>query len=173
MVSHRCAASAEIGQVQQNRAGLEQADRLTAWTVGIDDGGNLAVGIERRELRRVAFALHDVDQMRFVRQTGFFEHDRNLDAVGRVQRIKLDTFRMLRRPARGNGEIGQRRHIGAPAQTVCCTVGVSGGSFNSGQIDGFFRDFHRFLNGCHFMSGAALICSRTHRQGRTRRRTAF
>ena len=50
-----------VGQVQQDRAGLEQPQRLSAGAVGVDHRGDLAVGVERHELGRVALALHDVD----------------------------------------------------------------------------------------------------------------
>ena len=39
-----------LGQVNQDRSGVEQRQRLTTRTVGIDDGRDLAVGIEGAKL---------------------------------------------------------------------------------------------------------------------------
>src|SRR5665213_1226042 len=83
-----------FGEIDQDRAGLEKADGLAARTVGIDDRRNLAVGVQRLELRREGLVFHDVD------------------AVRRRKRIKLQAVRVLGRPALGNrksGQIGHRR----------------------------------------------------------------
>jgi hypothetical protein len=48
-----------VGQVQQDRTALEQADRLTAGAVGIDDCGDLAVGVEAEEFGRLLVVLRE------------------------------------------------------------------------------------------------------------------
>src|SRR5260370_13370024 len=48
--------------------------------------------------------------MRLVRQRGLLQHDRDLDAGGCRQRIKLNPVRMLRRPFCCDGESGQIGH---------------------------------------------------------------
>src|SRR3546814_10069928 len=74
----------------------------------VDDRRDLAVGIEREELRQVALVFHDVHQVRLVGQPGFLEHDRGLHPVGGVERIQLDSVGMLRRPAACDRECGKR-----------------------------------------------------------------
>ena len=41
-----------VGEIEQDRAGFEQAERLAAGSVRIDDRGDLAVRVERQEFRR-------------------------------------------------------------------------------------------------------------------------
>src|SRR5476651_2264752 len=48
--------------------------------------------------------------MRLVRQSGLLQHDRDLDAVGCRQRIKLNPVGMLRRPFCRDGEGGEIGH---------------------------------------------------------------
>ena len=106
IVSQRCAGSAGeqlaglLGEIEQDRAGFEQAERLAAGAVGIEDRRDLAVRIERQEFRRLLVVLAEVDQMRLVGQPGLLQHDRHLHAVGRRQRIELEAVGMLR-PASG------------------------------------------------------------------------
>jgi hypothetical protein len=42
-----------LREIDQQRAAFEQAERLSAPNVGIDDGRDLAVRIERKKFRRV------------------------------------------------------------------------------------------------------------------------
>ena len=51
-----------LREIEQDRAGFEQAERLAARTVGIDDRRDLAVWVERQEFRRPALVLADVDE---------------------------------------------------------------------------------------------------------------
>ena len=89
-----------VGEIEQDRAGLEQAERLAARAVGIDDRRDLAVRVERQEFRRPGLVLADVDQMRLVGQADLLERDRDLHAVRRRQRIELDAVGVFR-PASG------------------------------------------------------------------------
>src|ERR1700730_18298223 len=93
-----------LGEILQDRAGLEQPERLAAWPVGIDDRGDLAVRIERQKFRRLLVVLVEVDEKHLVRQPDLFQHDRDLDAVRRRQRIELKAVWMLRRPTLGDGK---------------------------------------------------------------------
>eukprot|EP01022_Parablepharisma_sp_SALTPOND_P027435 TRINITY_DN665_c0_g3_i1.p1 TRINITY_DN665_c0_g3~~TRINITY_DN665_c0_g3_i1.p1 ORF type:complete len:1952 (-),score=631.07 TRINITY_DN665_c0_g3_i1:246-6101(-) len=96
-----------LGQVQQDRARFEQRQRLAAGAIGIDDRGNLVVRIQRQERRRHLVVGLEADQVGFVGQAGFFQHDRDLHAIGRGQRVQLDAVGVLRRPFLVDGEAGQ------------------------------------------------------------------
>jgi len=102
--------AALVGKVEQDRAGLEQGQRLVAGAVRVEDGGNLVVGADRQEFRRVLVIGVEAHQVRFVRQAGFLEHDRDLDAIGRGQRIELDPLRAQGGPFIGNEEGGKIGH---------------------------------------------------------------
>src|SRR4051794_11221328 len=59
--------------------------------------------------------------MRLVGEACFLQHDADLDAVGRGQRVELDALRVSRRPLAGDGEGSERRvcvghEIKAPAR---------------------------------------------------------
>ena len=100
-----------LGEILQDRAGLEQRQRLAAGPVRIEDGRDLAVRIQRQEFRRLLVVLVEVDQMHLVGQSDLFQHDRDLDAVRRRQRIELEAVGMFGGPAFGDregGEIGHR-----------------------------------------------------------------
>jgi hypothetical protein len=93
-----------LRQIDQDRAGLEQAERLSARAVRIDDGGDLAVGVQRQEFRRPGLVLADVDRMRLIRQADLLQHDRHLDPVRRGQAVELQPVGMLGGPALGDRE---------------------------------------------------------------------
>ena len=99
-----------FGQVDQNRAGLEQRQRLAAGAIGVEDGRNLVVGVEREKFRRHLVMGLEADQMRLVRQAGFLQHDRHLDAVGRGQRVKLQPLWVPGGPLVGDGKAGEMGH---------------------------------------------------------------
>src|SRR6476661_3200637 len=91
-------------EIHENGTGFEQGVRLSLGTLLIDDRGNLAVGIERHELRFELIPFADIDRMRFVRQRTFFEHDGDLAAIRRRPRVQIyqdDLRLMVRREARG------------------------------------------------------------------------
>jgi hypothetical protein len=56
-----------LGQVLQDCAGLEQAERLVAGAIGIDDRRNLAVRIEREKFGGLLVVLAEIDRMRLIR----------------------------------------------------------------------------------------------------------
>ena len=99
-----------LREILQDRAGLEQRQRLAARTIGIEDRRDFAVRIEREEFRRLLVVLVEVDQVQLVRQPDLLQHDRHLDAVRRRQRIELQAVGMLRGPAFGDGEGGEIGH---------------------------------------------------------------
>ena len=78
-------------EVEQDRARLENRDRLAA--VGrrvIDDGGNAVVRRYRQKVRLELFAFADVDWDNIVLQSGLFEKNRYLVTVRRGPVIEID-----------------------------------------------------------------------------------
>ena len=88
-----------LRQIDQDGARFHDRNQLSTWSLRVDDGRDLRVGVDRFELGRVLIALEDVDQMGVVVEPEFLQRHGNLDAVGRVDRVKLDPVRMLWRPA--------------------------------------------------------------------------
>ena len=86
-----------LGEMDQDRAGLEHADRLRS--AAIHQRGDLRVRIDRDEAAAELLALIDADQPGVVlgalvaRGQQLLQHDGDLHAVRRAQRIKLQ--RML------------------------------------------------------------------------------
>jgi hypothetical protein len=78
------------GEVQQDRARFEQRHRLAVRPVGIDDGRDLVVGADGKEVGLELFALADVHRMHAVRKAAFLQHDVHLVPVGRGPRIHFD-----------------------------------------------------------------------------------
>src|SRR5690606_8840503 len=71
-------ASGLAGEVDQDRARLEELERLAARSLRIQYRRDLAVGIEREKLGRALLAPLEAHPMRLVRQAGLLEHDRDL-----------------------------------------------------------------------------------------------
>ena len=99
-----------VREILQDRPGLEQRQRLAAGPVRIEDRWNLAVRVHRQEFRRLLVVLVEVDQMYLVGQSDLFQHDRDLDAVRRRQRIELKALGMFGGPAIGDREGGKIGH---------------------------------------------------------------
>ena len=86
--------SAELlGQIQQDRAGLEHPDRLRA--AAVHQRRDLGVRVDRHEAAAELVALADLDQPGVVlgaavaERQQLLEHDRDLHAVRRAQRVEL------------------------------------------------------------------------------------
>ena len=77
-------------EILQDRARLEDRDRLAAGPVGIDDGGHAVVGRDGQELGLELVALADVDGLDLVGEPALLEHDRDLVAVGGGPVVQLD-----------------------------------------------------------------------------------
>jgi len=79
--------------MHQDSAGLEDADRLGA--AAIDHRRDLGIGVYRDKAAAELITLADPDQPGVVLGAlvaagqQLFEHDRDLDAIGRALRIKL------------------------------------------------------------------------------------
>src|SRR5262249_59796923 len=82
--------SALPGEVDQDRAGLENRDRLSVGTVAIDDRGDLVVRADPEELRLELLARADVHRADLVLEAGLLERDVDLVSVWRRPRIHLD-----------------------------------------------------------------------------------
>src|SRR5262249_3390427 len=78
-------------EIEQDRARFEHRDRRAA-TCGlvVNDGGNAVVGRELKERALKLFSLANVHGEDFIRQSGLFEKDRHLVAVGRRPVMHVD-----------------------------------------------------------------------------------
>ena len=112
-------------KAQQDRTGFEQPERLTIRSIRIEDGGDFATRIQRQELRRLLVVLVEVDEMHFIRQPDLLQHDRELDAIRRRQRIELKAVGRFCRPARGDWKSGNPRNLRQRADTVAISMVVS------------------------------------------------
>ena len=99
-----------LRKVEKNRTGFEERQRFASRAGGIDDGRNFAVRVERKVLWRALVVLAEVDKMDLIRQTGLFQHDRDLDAVRRREGIELQSVRMFGRPSLCDGKGGEIGH---------------------------------------------------------------
>jgi DNA-binding Lrp family transcriptional regulator len=80
-----------LREVEQDRAGLEDADRRTRLSrIVIDDGGNAVVWRKAQKVRLELVAGTDVHRHDLVRKPGFLEKDRDLVAVGRRPVVQVD-----------------------------------------------------------------------------------
>jgi hypothetical protein len=84
-------AAGLLGQVQQDRAGLEHALRSTAIGRGVvDDGRHLVVGRDGQEFRLELVARADVDRVDAVLQAGFLQQQGHFVAVRGGPVIQVD-----------------------------------------------------------------------------------
>ncbi|CAI8716477.1 hypothetical protein EMIT0158MI4_110027 [Burkholderia ambifaria] len=102
-----------VGEIDQDRARFEQRQRPAVGAVRIDDRRDLVVRVQRQEFGRHLVVRVEAHEVRLVRQAGLLEHDRHLDAVGRRQRVQLETVGMLGRPFFRDREGGQVGHGGS------------------------------------------------------------
>ena len=102
VLGHELAALAR--EVDQNRARFEQREWLAVGTVGVEDRGDLVVRVERQELGRHLVVGVERHAMHFVGQAHFLQHDRDLHAVGRGQRVELQSLGVLGGPFLGDRE---------------------------------------------------------------------
>ena len=79
-----------VGEIEQDRAGLEERDRLPIGPIGIDDRRDLVVRADLEEFRLELFVSPDVDGMDPVREPDLLQHDRGLDPVRRAPGIEVD-----------------------------------------------------------------------------------
>ncbi len=100
-----------VGQVEQDGAGLEQAERLPARPIGIDDRRDLAVGVQGREFGAGSPGLAEGDGVRLIGQPQLFQRDGDLHSVGRGDGVELQAVGVLGRPAIGDREGGEIGHV--------------------------------------------------------------
>ena len=70
-----------LGKIDQDRPAFEQAHRCTVWPERVDDGWDLAVGVQGEERGAFHIRFRQRYFVRLVRQPHFFERYRNLDTV--------------------------------------------------------------------------------------------
>jgi hypothetical protein len=92
-----------VGQIEQDRTGIENARLSAAWTFGINDRRHLAVRIDLSEGGQVLLALARVDRHHLIGQASLFEEEGNFGRVRRRMEVKanhleslsvLDSFRL-------------------------------------------------------------------------------
>ena len=119
-----------LGQVHQDRAGLEDPDRLRA--AAIDKRRDLGIRIDRDKAAAELVALADLDQpgivLRALMAAGqqLFEHDRDLDAVRRAQRVELQRMAADRQLLLVLGARGRAVDVGEPASAGLATQTLGG-----------------------------------------------
>ncbi len=79
-------------EIDQDRARFHHRDRLSVGAFGVDDRGNLAVGIDRNVIGSELVARPDVDLVEVVGKAAFLQHHGNLAPVGRAPGIQFDHF---------------------------------------------------------------------------------
>ena len=84
-----------LREINQDRPGLEECERLSARAIAIDNRGNLAVGIYRHKLGLELIALGNVDFVNMIGEAGLLEHDRDLAAIGRAPGVEIDHRQQL------------------------------------------------------------------------------
>ena len=80
-----------VGQIDQDRPGLEHRDRLAA--IGrraVHDGRNAVVRADRQKFRPELLAGADVDRNDLIGKPEFLQHDRDFPAVGRRRVVQVD-----------------------------------------------------------------------------------
>src|SRR3954470_6253735 len=93
--------------MQQDRAGLEGADRpaiRTVRVVAIDDRRHPVVRADRQKFRLELVAFADIDRDRAVFETALFEHDADLPAVRSRPVIEVDHDASPDEPAANGSE---------------------------------------------------------------------
>src|SRR5262249_20060658 len=81
--------SSFFGQMEQDRARLEDLERTARNTV-IDDRGNLLIRSDGGEFWCELLVFAEVHWNRFVGQSRFLEHDGDLTTIGCGPRIKIN-----------------------------------------------------------------------------------
>jgi hypothetical protein len=74
-------------KIDQDRAGFPKRDRLSVRAIGVDDRGDLVVGVQRQELRAFHVGIGQGYAMRLVGQAQLLQRDRGLDAVLRGEGV--------------------------------------------------------------------------------------
>src|SRR5204862_3141886 len=79
-----------FAKVDEDRAGLEDADRPAIGTVGVDDRRDLAVRAYLQESRLPLLALANVDDPHRIGQPHLLERHAYLATVRRIERVQLN-----------------------------------------------------------------------------------
>jgi len=103
-----------LGEIEQDRTGFGQRQRLAIRTIGIEDCWDLAIRVQGQEFRCPGLVLAGVDRVRLVGETDLLQHDRHLHPIGGRQRVELEVVWTLSRPALRNRKSGQVGHDDNP-----------------------------------------------------------
>ncbi len=126
-----------VGEIQQDGAGFEDAQRLGTPT--IHQGRDLGVGIDLHEAAGKLIALADTDQPGVVLGVGmperqqFFQQDRHLHPIGRAQGIQLEgvladrQFLVMGRAGNGTVDAGEVAAGGGGGPDAWGSVGIGHG----------------------------------------------
>ena len=122
---HADQAAGLVAEINEDRARLEQRDRLPAGAVLIDDGRDLAVRADGDELGLELPAVADVDHVQPVREPGLLQEDRNFAAVAGGPGVNVDHSYLLRVTRAG------RMFSSAHSSTSRCSQTGSSPSWNT------------------------------------------
>src|SRR5581483_2658757 len=78
------------GEINQDRPGFENRQRLAAQTVPVDDRGDFVVRTDLEKFRFELVAPLDVDRMRGVWKAGFLKHDMDFAAIRGRPTVNVD-----------------------------------------------------------------------------------
>ena len=115
--------AALLGEVERDRAGLRDRERLPARTVLVDDRGDRRRGVDREVLGLARVARREVELVRAVGEARFLERDRGAMAVAGAGGVEVDHPGVLLLTAglqRGDPLLDRRvgREDRHPARTV-------------------------------------------------------
>src|SRR5690606_18320601 len=114
-------AAGLLGEVEEDGAGFEDADRLAPRAVPVHDRRDLVVRADREELRRELLVAGDVDDAHLVGQAHLLEGHADLASVGRIPGVQFDAHR----PRRGSMWTGDDNTTHAPVRTGARTGTIS------------------------------------------------
>ncbi|MGZ2405055.1 hypothetical protein ACVIKO_002315 [Rhizobium ruizarguesonis] len=85
-----------LGEVEEDRAGFEDAQRTAAiGRLVIDDGRHAVIGVESEIIRLELVAPADIDRHQPIGRTRFLQEDRNFLAVRRRPVVEINHLRIL------------------------------------------------------------------------------
>src|SRR5713101_5140976 len=106
-----------LAEINEDRAGFENADRRTARAVAVDDRRDPVVGADLEEIGLELLALADIHRLYRIGQPHFLERDADLAAVRRVPGPQFDAHRRVS-SARERGGPQHRRDAPASQDAI-------------------------------------------------------
>ena len=79
-----------LRQIDQYGARFDHRERRTAGPVGVDDGGNLVIGVDGGELGQRLLTLAQMHEVAGVRKPDLLQHHEDLAVVAAAPAIEID-----------------------------------------------------------------------------------